>query len=92
MNMTSDAEHQSAARTLRDLVATWRENEELIRLGAYRRGTDPKVDRAIMLRGEIDAFLRQDVDDVTPFEKTVQTLVSIANRPDPTRRQQKPSR
>ena len=92
MNMTSDAEHQSAARTLRDLVATWRENEELIRLGAYRRGTDPKVDRAIMLRGEIDAFLRQDVDDVTPFEQTVQTLVSIANRPDPTRRQQKPSR
>ena len=45
-----------------------------------------------MLRGEIDAFLRQDVDDVTPFEQTVQTLVSIANRPDPTRRQQKPSR
>ena len=84
MNMTSDAEHQSAARTFRDLVATWRENEELIRLGAYRRGTDPKVDRAIMLRGEIDAFLRQDVDDVTPFEQTVQTLVSIANRPDPT--------
>ena len=92
MNMTSDQEHQAAARTLRDLVATWRENEELIRLGAYRRGTDPKVDRAIMLRGDIDDFLRQDVEDVTPFAETVQTLVNIANRPDPTRRQQKPSR
>ena len=92
MNMTSGQEHQAAARTLRDLVATWRENEELIRLGAYRRGTDPKVDRAIMLRGDIDDFLRQDVEDVTPFAETVQTLVNIANRPDPTRRQQKPSR
>ena len=90
MNMTTNADHQGAARTLRDLVATWRENEELIRLGAYRRGTDPKVDRAIMLRGEIDAFLRQDVDDVTPFSETVKTLLSIADRPDPTRRQQKP--
>ena len=90
MNMTTNSDHQGAARTLRDLVATWRENEELIRLGAYRRGTDPKVDRAIMLRGEIDAFLRQDVDDVTPFSETVKTLLSIADRPDPTRRQQKP--
>ena len=45
-----------------------------------------------MLRGDIDDFLRQDVDDVTPFAETVQTLVNIANRPDPTRRQQKPSR
>ena len=87
MNMTSSDEHQSAARGMRDLIATWRENEELIRLGAYRRGTDPKVDRAILLREAIDGFLRQDVGDITPFQQTVDALIQIANRPDPTRRQ-----
>ncbi len=92
MNMTSSVEHQAAARSLRGLVATWRENEELIRLGAYRRGTDESVDRAIMLRSDIDSFLRQDVDDVTTFEDTVASLVAIANKPDPPRRQQKSSR
>jgi flagellum-specific ATP synthase len=88
MNMTSSPEHQSAARSMRDLIATWRENEELIRLGAYRRGTDPKVDRAILLRDDIDGFLRQDVEDITSFKKTVESVIRIADRPDPTRRPQ----
>jgi flagellum-specific ATP synthase len=92
MNMTSSVEHQEAARSMRDLIATWRENEELIRLGAYRRGTDAKVDRAIMLREDIDGFLRQGVDDVTSFDETVAALIKIVNRPDPNRRMQKPLR
>ena len=86
MNMTSSTEHQAAARGMRDLIATWRENEELIRLGAYRRGTDPKVDRAILLREAIEGFLCQGEADVTPFSQTVASLIEIANRPDPTRR------
>ena len=86
MNMTSTAEHQSASRGMRDMIATWRENEELIRLGAYRRGTDAKVDRAILLRDDIDGFLRQGVEEVTPFEETVEALIRISQRQDPTRR------
>jgi len=86
MNMTSTPEHQSASRGMRDMIATWRENEELIRLGAYRRGTDAKVDRAILLRDDIDGFLRQGVEEVTPFEDTVESLIRISQRQDPTRR------
>jgi flagellum-specific ATP synthase len=86
MNMTSSEEHQTAALAMRDLIATWRENEELIRLGAYRRGTDPKVDRCIMLKEEIDGFLRQQVEESTAFEDTVSSLIQIADRPDPIRR------
>jgi len=92
MNMTSSETHQEGARALRDLVATWRENEELIRLGAYRRGTDPKVDRAIMLRSKIDDFLRQSVNEYSTFDDTVQALERIVNTPDPTRRPENPSR
>jgi flagellum-specific ATP synthase len=86
MNMTSSVDHQKSALAMRDLVATWRENEELIRLGAYRRGTDPKVDRSIMLKEEIDGFLRQTVEENTPFDETVERLIKIAERPDPIRR------
>ena len=92
MNMTSSEGHQSAARSLRDLVATWRENEELIRLGAYRRGTDPKVARAIMLRSQIDDFLQQEVDENSNFDQTVNSLIRIVDTPDPTRRPEKSSR
>jgi FliI/YscN family ATPase len=92
MNMTSSEGHQAAARRLRDLVATWRENEELIRLGAYRRGTDPKVDRAIMLRSQIDDFLQQEVDEQSDFDQTVNALIRIVDTPDPTRRPEKNSR
>jgi flagellum-specific ATP synthase len=59
----ADDEHREAARSLRELLAAYRECEDLISVGAYRRGTNPTVDRAIDLRGQIDAFLRQCVDE-----------------------------
>jgi flagellum-specific ATP synthase len=52
-----------AARRLRALMAAHREKEDLISIGAYQPGSDPLVDEAIGLRGEIDAFLRQHVEE-----------------------------
>ena len=49
------------ARGLRQLLAAYREKEDLIAIGAYQRGTDPLLDAAIALRPRIDAFLRQQV-------------------------------
>lgn len=89
MNMTSTEKHQSCARSMRDLIATWRENEELIRLGAYRIGTDPKVDQAIAMKEHIDGFLQQGVGEPTPFKDAVQRLITIAETPPPQRRREK---
>jgi flagellum-specific ATP synthase len=89
MNMTSTEQHQSCARAMRDLIATWRENEELIRLGAYRIGTDPKVDQAIAMKEHIDGFLQQGVGEPTPFPDAVQRLITIAETPPPKRRREK---
>ena len=90
MNMTSDAEHQSAACAPGPGGHLARERRAFI--GSARIGGNrPKVDRAIMLRGEIDAFLRQDVDDVTPrADRTGARERSEPSGSD--RRQQKPSR
>ncbi len=74
MPHTTTLEQQAAAVRVRDLLATWHENEELVRLGAYRKGTDPAVDRAIQLKPAIDAFLKQRVNEAEPWEQVVAQL------------------
>ena len=59
MHDIADAEHREAALAVRRLLSAYREHEDLISVGAYRRGTNPAVDRAIELRNEINELLRQ---------------------------------
>ena len=77
--------HKVAARDLRGLLAAHADARDLISIGAYVRGSDPAVDRAIDLTPAINAFLRQRADDVTPFELAVQGLAAIdpESAPDP---------
>ena len=51
--------------------------EELIRLGAYRKGSDPNVDVAIRIYPKIEAFLAQDKDDSTTIDQGFQKLTEI---------------
>jgi flagellum-specific ATP synthase len=55
-----------AAGELRSLLAALRDVEDLVRLGAYVSGSDPRADRALALREKIEAFLRQDRNERTP--------------------------
>jgi flagellum-specific ATP synthase len=54
------------ATELRTLMAAWHEKRDLIAIGAYEPGSDETTDRAVALKPEIDAFLRQDVADAVP--------------------------
>ena len=74
MGRVAEPEHSEGAERFRDLLATWRENEELIRLGAYRKGTSPAVDEAVDRFPALRAFLCQGVDDAVPFGSTVDSL------------------
>lgn len=67
-------EHRAAAAKVRSLMATYAENEELVRLGAYRRGASPEVDRAIERNPSILQFLRQGVAEPTPFAEMLTRL------------------
>jgi flagellum-specific ATP synthase len=55
----------AAAGELRGLLAALRDVEDLVRLGAYVAGSDPRADRALGIRGEIEGFLRQEREDRT---------------------------
>lgn len=71
-------EQKSAANALREAMATYRRAEDLINLGAYAAGSNPKIDAAIKARGALEDFLRQPPDARTPFEQTLRRMQALA--------------
>jgi flagellum-specific ATP synthase len=61
----------------RQTLAAYANMEELIRIGAYRAGADPQVDRAIRLNGALEAFLAQDKDEATSLDDGFARLQAI---------------
>jgi flagellum-specific ATP synthase len=71
-------EVRDAGQRLRAALAAYREKEDLISIGAYQRGTDPILDSAIALKSQIDAFLRQAVDEPSRLEGADAQLLALA--------------
>lgn len=69
--------HKKAAGQLREALAKYTEAEDLINIGAYVKGSNPKIDYAVEKIDSINDFLRQGTFDAVAYEKTVQTLSSI---------------
>ena len=80
MSDLTSAEHRSAAQTVRELISVYHEHEDLISIGAYRTGSNPKVDAAIAMKPEIDGFLRQGTEDSTDLDATIKAFVALAQR------------
>jgi len=74
MDAVASPEHLDAARRMRTLLASYESKRDLIVLGAYARGSDPKVDEAIRRMATIEAFLRQRADEVVGFGRVVRDL------------------
>jgi flagellum-specific ATP synthase len=71
------AEENAVVDRARRLLATYEDMAELIRLGAYRRGSDPEIDEAIHYMPALEAFLRQTVEDKTELQATHAVLAGI---------------
>ncbi len=72
-------EHLQAASALREALATYERSRDLINIGAYAKGSNAQIDRAIALLPEIKAFLCQRGDEVSPYETTLTRLKALAN-------------
>lgn len=70
-------EHKNAASEARDLLATYKESEDLINIGAYAKGSNKKIDKAINFNDSLNNFLKQKIDEKAPYEKTIETLTSM---------------
>jgi flagellum-specific ATP synthase len=68
-------------RRAKQILSTYEDMAELIRLGAYRKGTDPKVDESIDLYPKLEEFLTQNKDDQTTIEDGFKKLAQILNMP-----------
>ncbi len=72
-----DAEHLEAARKLKEVVAHYEKERDLILIGAYEQGSDPRVDYAIEKIEEVNHFLKQVATEKVDFEESVQALKAI---------------
>ena len=70
-------EHLELANRTRTLLATYEEYEDLIAIGAYKKGSNEQVDEAIRYHEPINAFLRQKVEEHVGMEQTLAMLQSI---------------
>lgn len=75
-------EHLTSARFIQELLATYKASEDLISVGAYQQGVNPKTDKAIQFYDIINHFLKQDVDDGAGFDDTVNKINEIFNIKD----------
>ncbi|MEP6571542.1 MAG: FliI/YscN family ATPase [Gemmatimonadota bacterium] len=73
-------EHLQAANTFLRLEAAYRNNEDLLAVGAYKQGADKLTDTAVVLREEMLAFTRQRPEDGTSLEDSRARIASIAQR------------
>lgn len=72
-------EHRKAAGKIRNLLAVYNKNEDLINIGAYVKGSDPKCDEAIKLMDRINDFLKQEVGQRFNYDETVINLLNLAS-------------
>ncbi len=70
-------EQQDAAAKMRKILALYRENKDLIDVGMYQPGTNPRLDTAIEMTPKINAFLQQRTADSVNMDTTINTLVSM---------------
>lgn len=78
MPKLTSAAHSRDAAKVRELLAVWREGKDLVEIGAYKPGTNPRLDDALARLPVIDAFLRQGADDATSFAETLEMLTLVA--------------
>ncbi|MCB0320696.1 MAG: FliI/YscN family ATPase, partial [Bdellovibrionales bacterium] len=71
------AEISSGASELRDMLARYRDTEDLLTIGAYKPGQNPRVDRAVVAIEQVNAFLRQDALEGTAMQDSWQRMLGI---------------
>jgi len=77
MTTVADPEHQKLASSLRDILSIYEKNLDLISIGAYKAGTNPRLDYAISKIDKVHDFLKQGIYESFTFEETIDKLREI---------------
>lgn len=79
MNQIVTTEHLDSAQQARALLAKYEDNKDLIQIGAYKRGTDHEIDKAILYQPKLQTFLKQSVLEKVTLEESVEHLNRVLN-------------
>ncbi len=77
MGDVTTKDHLQSAMKFKRMFSLLKENEVLIRIGAYEKGNDKELDEAIDKKESMEEFLKQAPDKIESFEKTVETLKNL---------------
>jgi flagellum-specific ATP synthase len=77
MTKITQKDQQEKASIMREFMAAYKQNEDLITIGAYANGSNPKVDMAIMLKEKIDGFLRQKIDEHYSYDEILMLMDGV---------------
>lgn len=77
MPAVSSDDHMKKAKSVRQLLAAYVRSEDLIRVGAYQKDSDPELDRAIAILPSLNALLQQTPQERAAFDQTLQQLTSL---------------
>lgn len=77
MNQISSKRHIKAAESLRESLSTYRQSEDLINIGAYKKGSSQEIDRAIALYPQILNFLKQQTDEKVTIDDGIEQLFAL---------------
>ena len=77
MSQISTKEHKKMAGRLKNVLATYNEAEDLINIGAYKKGSNKNIDYAISKIDSVNAFLMQQTDEKYSFEEELKMLFDI---------------
>ncbi|WP_058303930.1 flagellar protein export ATPase FliI [Gorillibacterium timonense] len=69
-------EHQDAAESLKKLLSTYKDSEDLINIGAYQQGSNPEIDLSLQYIGAINQFTRQKTHEKVTFEEAQERLIA----------------
>ena len=72
-----DKEHQQLASRLRDILSVYQRNADLVNIGAYKPGSNPRLDYALQKIDDINNFLKQDIHAAFSYEDTVAAMKKI---------------
>ena len=77
MPMVTSAEHQELARGLKQIYSLYQQNKDLIAIGAYAKGSDPRIDNAINMQPVINFYLQQRMSEVIAYDQSLTQLNEI---------------
>ncbi|MGB3963807.1 MAG: EscN/YscN/HrcN family type III secretion system ATPase, partial [Tepidanaerobacteraceae bacterium] len=77
MNDIVSPKHSQLAGRVKSILSVYKEAEDLINIGAYSKGNNPKIDEALKYIDQIEGFLKQGIEEKIEFDKTIEALEMI---------------